>query len=191
MARDAFSASRNDPRPDYKRLQAGGSLGGPIVQNKLFFFGTYEFNGRDEPEYVRLGGDTLFAPPSLVSSLQPLTGQSTSEFREHLGFGKLTWAKSERSTVDLSGTLRKDTDFRGFGNQTTFQGAENLDVNVYTGVANWRYAADRWLNEAQVNVQHFTWGNIPKSVTPIVRSSWTTCSRGSVRRPACSAPAPR
>src|SRR5580765_2115485 len=93
VARDAFSASRGDPRPDYSRLQAGGSLGGPIVQNKLFFFGTYEFNGRNEPEYVRLGGDTLFAPPSLVSGLQPLTGQSTSEFREHLGFGKLTWAK--------------------------------------------------------------------------------------------------
>jgi hypothetical protein len=169
VARDAFSASRDEPRPDYKRLQAGGSLGGPIVQNKLFFFGTYEFNGRDEPQYVRLGGDTLFAPPSLVDELRPLTGQSTSEFREHLGFGKLTWAKSERSTVDLSGTLRKDTDFRGFGGQTTFQGAENLDVNVYTGVANWRYAADRWLNEAQVNIQHFTWGQIPKSTTPIVQ----------------------
>ena len=169
VARDAFSASRGDPRPDYQRLQAGGSIGGPLVQNKLFLFGTYEFNGRNEPEYVRLGGDTLFAPPSLVSSLQPLTGQSTSEFREHLGFGKLTWAKSDRSTVDLSGSLRKDTDFRGFGGTTTFQGAENLDVNVYTGVANWRYAADRWINEAQVNVQHFTWGSIPKSTTPIVQ----------------------
>ena len=80
-----------------------------------------------------------------------------------------SWAKSERSTVDLSGTLRKDTDFRGFGGTTTFQGAENLDVNVYTGVANWRYTADRWINEAQVNFQHFTWGSIPKSVTPIVQ----------------------
>jgi hypothetical protein len=169
VAKDAFSAQRGDPRPDYKRLQAGGSLGGPIAQNKLFFFGTYEFNGRDEPQYVRLGGDTLFAPPSLVGQLQPLTGQSTSEFREHLGFGKLTWAKSDRSTVEVSGTLRKDTDFRGFGGTTTFQGAENLDVNVYTGVANWRYAADRWINEAQVNVQHFTWGSIPKSTTPIVQ----------------------
>jgi len=169
VARDAFSASRGDPRPDYTRLQAGGSIGGPIARDKLFFFGTYELNARNEPEYVRLGGDSLFAPASLVDQLRPQTGQSTSEFREHLGFGKLTWAKSDRSTVELSGTLRKDTDFRGFGGTTVFQAAENLDVNVYTGVANWRYAADRWVNEAQVNVQHFTWGSIPKTETPIVQ----------------------
>jgi len=169
VAKDAFSAQRGDPRPDYKRLQAGGSIGGPIAQNKLFFFGTYELNARDEPAYVRLGGDSLFAPPALLSQLKPLTGQFTSEFREHLGFGKLTWAKSDRSTIDVSGTLRHDSDFRGFGGTTAFQAAENLDINVYTGVANWRYAGDRWVNEAQVNYQHFTWGPVPKSVTPIVQ----------------------
>ncbi len=169
VALDAFSAQRGDPRPDYTRLQAGGSLGGPIVKDKLFLFGTYEFNGRDEPQYVRLGADSLVAPAALLSQLRPLTGQFTSQFREHLGFGKLTWEKSARSTIDVSGTLRRDTDFRGFGGTTVFEAAENLDVNVYTGVANWKYAGDRWLNEAQVNYQHFTWGAIPKSPTPIAQ----------------------
>ena len=169
VARDRIAVQRGEARPDYKRLQAGGSIGGPIAKDKLFFFGTYELNARDEPNYVRLGGDTLTAPSALISQLRPLTGQFTSEFREHLGFAKLTWAKSERNTVDVSANIRRDTDFRGFGAQTSFQGAENLDVNVYTGVANWKYAGDRWLNEAQVNYQHFTWGQIPKSVTPITQ----------------------
>ena len=64
VAKDAFTARNGGARPNYKRLQAGGNVGGPIIKDKLFYFGTYELNFRDEPGYVRLGGDTLFAPPA-------------------------------------------------------------------------------------------------------------------------------
>lgn len=155
VATDAFTKSRGGAEPNYSRIQGGASLGGPIVKDKLFFFGTYELNSRNEPQNVFLGGDAARAPASL--NLTQYTGQFTSEFREHLGFGKLTFAKSERSTIDVSTTIRHETDFRGFGGQTSFQSSENLAINVYTGVANWKYAGDRWLNEAQVNGQYFQW----------------------------------
>lgn len=161
VARDAITVRNGGPRPDFKRLQAGGSLGGPIVEGKLFFFGTYELNARNEPEYVRLGGDSSLAPAGL--NLRQFTGQFTSEFREHLGFGKLTWAQSERSTVDASINIRKENDFRGFGGQTSFQAAEDVAISVYTGVANWKYAGSAWLNEAQLNVQQFEWDPRPKN----------------------------
>ena len=57
VAKDAFGAREARARSNYTRLQAGGSVGGPIKQNKLFFFGTYEFNSRDEPRDVVLGGE--------------------------------------------------------------------------------------------------------------------------------------
>ncbi len=155
VATDAFTKRQGGAEPNYSRIQGGGSLGGPIIKDKLFFFGTYELNSRNEPQNVFLGGDAARAPASLNQSLY--TGQFTSEFREHLGFGKLTYAKSERSTIDVSTTIRHETDFRGFGGQTSFQSSENLAINVYTGVANWKYAGDRWLNEAQVNGQYFQW----------------------------------
>ena len=63
----------------------GGSLGGPIAKDKLFFFGTYELNARDEPEYVRFGGDSTSVPAALLNTFRPLPGQFTSQFREHLG----------------------------------------------------------------------------------------------------------
>jgi hypothetical protein len=141
VATDAFTKSRGGAEPNYSRVQGGASLGGPIVKDKLFFFGTYELNSRNEPQNVFLGGDAARAPASL--NLSQYTGQFTSEFREHLGFAKLTYAKSERSTIDVSTTIRHETDFRGFGGQTSFQSSENLAINVYTGVANWKYAGDR------------------------------------------------
>jgi hypothetical protein len=157
VARDEFAVRNHSPRPNYKRLQAGGDIGGPIVKDKLFYFGTYELNFRDEPAYIRLGGDTLRAPAALKQQLATFTGQQAQQFREHLGLGKLTWNQSERNTVDASLTIRKDDDFRGFGGQTSFEAAENLRVNTYTGVVNFKHAGDRWLNEAQVNSQFFTW----------------------------------
>ncbi len=157
VSRDAFTAGRNGPRPQYKRWQAGGSLGGPIVRDKLFFFGTYELNQRREPANVLFGGDSTFAPAALLAQLRPYTGGYAQEFLSHLGFGKLTWNAGANSTVDASFSIRKDHDFRGFGGQTSYEARENLDIGVYTGIANWRLAGDRWLNEAQASTQLYEW----------------------------------
>jgi hypothetical protein len=162
VARDAFTVLQGGARPNYSRLQAGGSIAGPLQRDKLFFFGTYELNFRDEPQLVRLGSSGSLAPPGV--NFQQHTGRFLSEFRQHLGFAKLTWLPSARSTIDGSVTVRREKDFRGFGGQTSFEAAENLKINVLTGVANWRYAGDRWLNELQVNAQGFQWN--PRPVNP-------------------------
>lgn len=171
VARDPISVSEGRARPNYNRLQAGGNIGGPIVRNKLFFFGTYELNARNEPKYVRYSDTTIrnSAPASVRSLLDPYLGEFTSEFRQHLGFGKLTWAQSDRSTFDLSTTIRRETDFRGFEGRTTYESSENVKIGVYNGVGNWRFATNDWLNEAQVNFQHFVWNPEPTNETLIGR----------------------
>lgn len=163
VARDEFAVRNNSPRPNYQRLQAGGNVGGPIMRDKLFFFGTYELNFRDEPAYIRLGGDTLFAPAALVTRLRAHTGQQAQQFREHLALGKLTWNLSDRNTVDASLTVRKDNDFRGFGGGTSFEAAEDLKIDTYTGVVNWKHSRGALLNEAQINTQFFTWNPVAKN----------------------------
>ncbi len=117
VANNAFTARQGGPDPGYSRTQGGGSIGGPIIKDNLFFVGTYDLNSCKEPQNVLLGGDAARAPASL--NLSQYAGQDTSTFREHLGLGKLTCARSERSTFDVSTTIRNETDFRGFGGQAS------------------------------------------------------------------------
>ena len=167
VARDAIAVRNDAASPNYTRLQAGGSIGGPIRADKLFFFGNYEVNARDEPQTVFLGGNAALAPAGL--NPEQYAGRFISEFREHLGFGKLSWIPSGRSTVDASVTIRKENDFRGFGGQTSYEASEDVAISVYSGGGSWKYAADRWLNEAQVNAQRFTWNPRPTNPGLIAR----------------------
>ncbi len=50
----------NTDKQDYRRYQYGGSFGGPIMQNKLFYFGAFERTQQDTKQTVNLP-DNLFS----------------------------------------------------------------------------------------------------------------------------------
>ena len=84
-----------------------------------------------------VGGDAALAPPGL--NPQQYAGRFTQEFREHLGFGKLTFTPSDRNTFDVSANIRHETDIKGFGGQTSFESAEDVRQQCLPALANWRY----------------------------------------------------
>src|SRR5213592_514349 len=47
VALDSFARATNTPKPDYSRNLLGLSGGGPIIKNRLRFFGSYEGNYQD------------------------------------------------------------------------------------------------------------------------------------------------
>ncbi|MFQ5737926.1 MAG: carboxypeptidase regulatory-like domain-containing protein [Acidobacteriota bacterium] len=60
-ARNTFARGPEDPL--FERRQFGGTLGGPIVQDRTFFFGSYEGLDRNESLFVSfLDDDTIFKP---------------------------------------------------------------------------------------------------------------------------------
>ena len=166
VAKDPYAASKGLSAPDFQRLQLGGSLGGPLVKDRLFFFGSYEGNFRDQPSDVLLGPDTSRAPANIVDMLRPYTGRTQTRFRENLFFGKLTYTPADRHSFDLSFSGRHETDVRGFGTafsapQTSAQSSEDQAVDVYSATGSYKYQAGDWLNEAQLTGQWSKWNPSP------------------------------
>src|SRR5665213_1805441 len=93
VALDTFAAHQHatDPnfvKPDYSRYLFGGSAGGPIIKDKLFFFGTYAGNFQNRLGTVNLGGDPTNYPPAIAGFDK---SSHQAPFRENLGFAKLTY----------------------------------------------------------------------------------------------------
>jgi Carboxypeptidase regulatory-like domain/TonB dependent receptor-like, beta-barrel len=154
MAKSVFDKRNDRPKPDFKRVQYGADIGGPIIQDKLFFFGAYEGNDQDRASTVVPG----IAPPGANLGFDPqdFAGNFVTPFRGDLFFGKLTFIPDDRSTFDVSTSRRTETDITGFGCgfnacQNSFELAENKKNKINTYLGKWTYRTDTFLNEAAID----------------------------------------
>jgi hypothetical protein len=154
---DEYSKARDLDKPTYERLQPGFSVGGPILKDKLHVFGAYEQNRQNRDSQVFVGGTPF--PPAL--DLRQYEGTFPSEFREHLGFAKLSYQPQPGQLMDLSYSLRAETDVRGFGAQDGFEAAENVRNRVHSVLGRWNVARGNWLNELTLTYQRFEWNPRP------------------------------
>lgn len=150
IERDFLQKRDNIVQPDQKRYQYGAALGGPIVKDKLFFFANYEANIRDNSLTVVPGGTP--AEQALVPfDVDQFRGSFVSPFREHLGFGKLTWQISDNQLLEATGSVRIETDVRDFGGQASFERGSSVDNDLYTGKLKYQLEGDGFINEATVD----------------------------------------
>ena len=160
VANDIFTERREEPKPAYKRYQFGGFVSGPIIKDQLHFFATYEGNIQDRANRVTLGTPTT----ENLERFGQYEGSFTSPFRGHLGFGKLSWQPDPANTVEVSVSIRRESDVRSFGGETSFETAENVRNNVYTTVLRHRYSGRAWQNEASFDFLHSQFN--PVSLNP-------------------------
>jgi outer membrane receptor for ferrienterochelin and colicin len=159
----ADSAGTEFFRPDYSRYLVGLSGGGPLVRDKLFFFGSYEGNYQNRQGRLALQGNQAQLPASVVA----LNGETnTSPFRSNLGFAKLTYNRSEAQVWELTGDFRHETDTRRFGGQfgevqRAYSAAENFKNTVATGRVKQTLYGAQSVNEAQASYQFYSYNPDP------------------------------
>jgi outer membrane receptor protein involved in Fe transport len=152
-----------EPKPTYDRWQWGLSLGGPIVQNRAQFFGSYEEN-RQTRDAVVTRGTTSGAPPALLARLEAQEGLFESPFREKLLFAKASAQPRRGSQVEVTYNWRNETDVRSFGSESSFEAAENVRNRVDSVLGKWQTASTgSWLNEAYVSFQRYRWNPSPEN----------------------------
>lgn len=161
VAQDIFSVERGEKKPTYERFQGGGSLGGPIVKDKMQFFASYELNRQNRDNRVFVGGNS--ARPQGID-LDSYAGTFESPFRSHLGFAKLSYQAKAGQTLDVSYSIRHETEIRAFGNQDSFESAENFKNDVNSVLVRHLTTRSTWSNEASVTFQRFKWN--PRPLNP-------------------------
>ena len=134
-----------------ERLQYGGSIGGPIIRDRLHFFGAYERKDETRRNTVVLNR-AAYAPLFGAD-----TGTFDAPFEEDLFFGKLSWSIDDRQRLDISATYRTEQDIRDFGGTNAYSRANAINIETISVVARHQFQGDGFLNEAQVDFYEFTY----------------------------------
>ncbi|MFN4091695.1 MAG: TonB-dependent receptor domain-containing protein [Brevundimonas sp.] len=128
-----------------ERLQYGASIGGPIIQDRLHFFGTYERKDETRRNTVVLNR-TAYA-----GLFGADTGTFDAPFEEDLFFGKLSWSMDDRQRLDVSVTYRNEADIRDFGGTNAYSRANEVNTDTRSLNIRHQYQGDGFLNEASVD----------------------------------------
>lgn len=133
LARDPIANASGQPKPDERRQQFGGSLGGPVVHDKLFFFANYDQQKRNFPAIITPADPNFFnvsspnsqafncvqnataslagACMSILRALEPLFNATVPrKGNNHIGLGKLDYQLDRNNLISgVANILRWDS----------------------------------------------------------------------------------
>jgi outer membrane receptor protein involved in Fe transport len=153
----------------------GLAVGGPIIQDTLHYFFTYEKKQFSTPTTTNPPSDTYNGQPFSVflpADVQSQFGPSAKPFDEDLYFGKLDWEISDRDRVELSSKVRKESQINGAQDQVAPSASYNYQNNDTRIDGRWQHSADSWTNEVLVTYEKTLDNPTPITDQPATEYVW-------------------
>lgn len=144
-----------DKKPDSKDLQYGASFGGPIIQDRMHFFITYEAKDRDDARQIDPGRNLEIE--NLPAQFREEARNTTNApFREDLYFGKIDWTPTDDHLIELTVKRREEDELTNIGGQNlsssgTLKFGEETRIDLRH-----QYSAANWLNDAHITFEDTT-----------------------------------
>jgi outer membrane receptor protein involved in Fe transport len=137
----------------------GFAVGGPIIQDQLHYFFTYEGKRFTTPNVVKppsisdANGNLIHPELILSTSLRGNYGPVSNPFNEDLYFGKLDWEVTDRDRLEMTAKVRRESQVSGAGGVIAASAAFNYLNQDTRGQLRWEHNGDHWLNDALVTYE--------------------------------------
>jgi outer membrane receptor protein involved in Fe transport len=128
----------------------GASFGGPIIQDRLHFFVTYEGKRYDTPITVTPGVpslDGVSIATLLPASVAAQLGPAGLPFQEDEYFGKLDFEPTDSDRFETSIKYRKENQIENIGAVQAASSAISVINNDTRFTLRWQHSADWFLND--------------------------------------------
>ena len=169
--------SQGVPRPSSQKYEYGGSIGGPIVKDKLHFFLAYD--GKRIEDSRQIAGQNFEKLPEagIVPALRARRGSQVDPFHEDLLFGKLDAQINDEHKLTLSARLRRETDRIAEDRNLSLPGNDKERRNDETRVdLKHEWSRGDWLSEARLGYEDYLWNPRSAADAALVRYKVSTAS---------------
>jgi hypothetical protein len=128
-ANDKINEQQGIAKPHNRRQQVGGTVGGPIIHDRLFYVGNYESQIRNEPLTVNDGpavnglpSDFFTNNPGLAAQVQAAAGSFPRSFNQNVAFGKINGVINDKNTFSVTYNYQRFRSPHGYFNTPTSTG---------------------------------------------------------------------
>jgi hypothetical protein len=165
-ANDPINNSRGILKPHNRRQQFGGTVGGPIHRDKIFYLVNYEGQDRNEPISVNdaLVAATLADPtfvannPGIVAQVQAAAGSFPRSFNQNVAFGKVTAVLNEKNTLNATYNYQRFRSPHGYFS-TPISTGDGLSLTDGATSQFFQISLQSMINSSMTNEFRFHYGN--------------------------------